>query len=113
MRSELGGEEGLVGRVGVWSGGWGDAEVVLKGQHFSLRGEPGVHTPAQARARAVWNIPQHEMVSGTTVGACVWITPRGGGGGMAVRWSLGLNVARVGIWPPGSFSRHLENGRSV
>lgn len=71
LRSELGGEEGQVGRVGVWSGGWGDAEVVLKGQHFSLRGEPGVHTPAQARERAVWNIPQHEMVSGTTVGACV------------------------------------------
>lgn len=36
----LRGEEGRVGRVGVWGGGWGDAEVVLKGQHFSLRGEP-------------------------------------------------------------------------
>lgn len=58
LRSELGGEEGRVGRVRVWGGGWENAKVVLKGQHFSLRREPGVHTAAQGQERAVWNITQ-------------------------------------------------------
>lgn len=58
LRSELGGEEGRVGRVRVWGGGWENAKVVLKGQHFSRRGEPRVHTPAQGQERALSDITE-------------------------------------------------------
>lgn len=46
----------------------GGAEVVLKGQHFSLSTEPGArcHTPAQDREGAVWKIPPRWMVFGST-----------------------------------------------
>lgn len=100
LRSELGGEWGQARESRSLGWGRGTAEVVLKGQHFLLRREPRVHAPAQDRKRAVWNIAQHRVVSGTGGGVCII-----GGGGMSVGWCLGQKVAGMGIWSSRVFLR--------
>lgn len=91
LRSELGGEWGQARESRSLGWGRGTAEVVLKGQHFLLRREPRVHAPAQDRKRAVWNIAQHRVVSGTGGGVCII-----GGGGDVSRMVSGTEGGRDG-----------------
>lgn len=108
LRSELGGEWGQARESRSLGWGRGTAEVVLKGQHFLLRREPRVHAPAQDRKRAVWNIAQHRVVSGTGGGVCII-----GGGGCQSDGVWDRRWQGWGSGPPGSFSGHLGNKKSV